>query len=80
MSSAKIAITIDEILVKKLDKLVKNHIFENRSRAIQEAVSEKINKIENNRLAKECAKLNKNEEKAIAEEGFSTEVSQWPEY
>jgi metal-responsive CopG/Arc/MetJ family transcriptional regulator len=80
MSTAKIAITIDETLVRKLDKLVKNHVFENRSRAIQEAVSEKINRIEKNRLAKECARLDLNEEKAMAEEGFSGEVSQWPEY
>ena len=41
MRTAKVAITLDENLLKRLDRLVRNRMFENRSRAIQEAVSEK---------------------------------------
>jgi metal-responsive CopG/Arc/MetJ family transcriptional regulator len=37
----KIAISIDKKLVRKLDRLVNNRIFPNRSKAIQEAVEEK---------------------------------------
>jgi Arc/MetJ-type ribon-helix-helix transcriptional regulator len=74
MSTAKVAITLDENLLKRLDRLVKNRMFENRSRAIQEAVSEKLARLERSRLARECAKLDKKFEQTMAEEGLSVEV------
>jgi metal-responsive CopG/Arc/MetJ family transcriptional regulator len=80
MSTAKVAITLDEDLLKRLDRLVKNRMFENRSRAIQEAVSEKLARLERGRLARECAKLDKNFEQTMAEEGLSAEVEEWPDY
>lgn len=80
MSSAKIAITLEQSLVEKLDDLVKKHVFPNRSQAIQAAVFEKIEKIEHARLAIECAKLNPMEEQSLSEEGMSIEVSDWPAY
>jgi metal-responsive CopG/Arc/MetJ family transcriptional regulator len=80
MSTAKIAITLDEGVLQKLDALVRKHIFENRSRAIQEAVSEKLARLEKTRLARECAKLNPQDEKRMAEEGMSIVASEWPEY
>ena len=80
MATAKIAITIEENLLNRLDLLVKSHIFPNRSRAIQAAVKEKLNKIEQNRLEVECLKLNPAYEQALADEGISTEIEEWPEY
>ena len=80
MSMAKVAITIDENLLRRLDRLVKNRHFENRSRAIQEAVSEKLSRMDRSRLAKECAKLDRKFEQTMAEEGLSAEVGEWPEY
>lgn len=80
MSVAKVAITMDRGLLTTIDRLVRQHVFPNRSRAIQDAVSEKIGKLETNRLARECAKLNPREEIALAEEGLSREVESWPEY
>jgi metal-responsive CopG/Arc/MetJ family transcriptional regulator len=80
MSTAKVAITLDEDLLKRLDRLVKNRMFENRSRAIQEAVSEKLARLERGRLARECAKLDRKSEQTMAEEGLSVEVGEWPEY
>ena len=80
MSTAKIAITIDEKLVKRVDLLVKKKLYPSRSRIIQEAVQEKINRIDKSRLAKECAKLNPHFEQSMAEEGFSKEIESWPEY
>ncbi len=71
MSTAKVAITLDENLLKRLDRLVKNRLFENRSRAIQEAVSEKLARLERNRLSRECAKLDRKFEQSMAEEGLS---------
>ena len=80
MSKTKIAITLDEDFVTEIDHLIKKHKFLNRSQAIQEAVKEKLQKMTKNRLAKECAKLNPSFEQAMAEEGLSEDLSEWPEY
>ncbi|PIV19009.1 MAG: CopG family transcriptional regulator [Elusimicrobia bacterium CG03_land_8_20_14_0_80_50_18] len=80
MSSAKIAISMEWGTVESLDRLVREHVFINRSRAIQEAVQEKLERIEHGRLSRECAKLDPAFEKAMAEEGLSEETKEWPKY
>ena len=80
MAASKIAITIDQNLLYRLDSLVKSQRFTNRSRAIQEAVAEKLARIERSRLAQECAKLDAKFEQEMAEEGFVAEMDEWPEY
>ena len=70
MASAKIAITIDERTLNRLDRLVSDRVFPNRSKAIQGALEEKLDKLERNSLAGECAKLDPAAEKAMAEEGM----------
>ncbi len=80
MAAHKIAITIDNNLLKRLDNLVRSDIFPNRSKAIQEAVREKLTRMEKSRLAQECSKLDPKFEQAIAEEGFTLELEEWPEY
>ena len=80
MAASKIAITIDDKTLKQLDLLVKSNFFSNRSKAIQQAVNEKLMRLEKRRLAKECAKLDPEFEQSIAEEGFSSELEEWPEY
>ncbi len=70
MATSKIAITIDQNLLHRLDFLVKSQRFTNRSRAIQEAVAEKLARIERSRLAQECAKLDPKFEQEMAEEWF----------
>ncbi|MBI5026012.1 MAG: ribbon-helix-helix protein, CopG family [Nitrospirae bacterium] len=80
MSKTKIAITLDEKFVEEIDHLVDRHLFQNRSQAIQDAVEEKLSKMKRTRLAKECAKLDRAFEKAMADEGLAEDLSQWPEY
>ena len=80
MSSVKVAITIDRKTLSRVDGLVSNSVFPNRSRAIQAAVAEKLARMERSRLAAECAKLDPKFEKALAEEGLSQELEAWPEY
>jgi len=80
VSTQKVAITLEERTLTKLDRLVKARMFPNRSKAIQEAVEEKLSRIDRRRLARECAKLNPKEEKRLAEEGMSLELTRWPEY
>jgi metal-responsive CopG/Arc/MetJ family transcriptional regulator len=80
MRKSKIAITLDPDTVKELDRLVKERTFPNRSSAIEVAVKEKLNRMNSTRLAEECAKLDPEFEKILAEEGLSEELAEWPEY
>ncbi|HEV2970916.1 MAG TPA: ribbon-helix-helix domain-containing protein [Pirellulales bacterium] len=80
MRSAKIAITIDEGLLDRLDRLVSEQRFPNRSRAIQEAIQDKLERMDRSRLARECAKLDPSFEQQLAEEGMAADFEQWPEY
>lgn len=80
MPRSKIAITIDESTLERLDELVEQAMFPNRSQAIQEAIDEKLARLKRSRLARECAKLDPAFEKSLAEEGLSEDLSKWPEY
>lgn len=42
MGKEKIAITLDKEFIGELDRLVSEQVFQNRSQAIREAVSEKL--------------------------------------
>ena len=80
MGKSKVAISLDESTLNRLDRLVKKQVFPNRSQAIEEAVAEKLARLEKSRLAQECAKLDPAFEKALAEEGLSEDLTEWPEY
>ncbi len=80
MSAAKIAVSIDRALLTDVDTLVKKGAFASRSQAIQEALREKLARHKRTRLARESARLNPAFEKALAEEGLSREVTEWPAY
>jgi Arc/MetJ-type ribon-helix-helix transcriptional regulator len=80
MTRSKIAITIDESTLEQLDQLVEQAMFSSRSRAIQEAVEEKLVRLSKGRLARECSRLDPDFEKALAEEGLSEELAEGPEY
>ncbi len=80
MSTAKVAIIIEEDLLHELDRLVSAHVYPSRSEAIQEAVADKLRQLDRNRLARECKKLDPAFEQAMAEEGIGAEVEKWPAY
>ena len=80
MSSVKVAITLDRETLGRVDGLVARSVFPSRSRAIQVAVAEKLARMEQSRLASECAKLDPKFEKTLAEEGLGLELETWPEY
>ncbi len=80
MGKAKIAITLNDKTVKYLDRMVEEQVFANRSQAIQQAVDEKIDRMERNRLARECAQLDPAEDRKLAEEGLAEDLPDWPEY
>lgn len=80
MSTAKIAISISEDTLKRLDELVSKARYPSRSRAIQEAVQGMLDLEKGTRLARECSKLDPVEEMSIAEEGMNSEIGSWPKY
>ena len=80
MKYAKVAISIDESLVKRVDRLVKSKAFDSRSQAFQRAVEEKLARLDKTLLANECTKLNKRFERALVDEGLSGDVGEWPDY
>lgn len=80
MPKSKIAIALDEEVLTRLDQLVEAAFYPSRSQAVQAAVEEKLQRFERTRLATECAKLDPDFEKALAEEGMSEELSEWPDY
>lgn len=80
MSTTKVAITLEEKTLTRLDRLVRDHRFPNRSKAIQEAVEEKLERMDKSRLAREASKLDRAFERSMAEEGLGSELDKWPEY
>jgi metal-responsive CopG/Arc/MetJ family transcriptional regulator len=80
MAASKIAITIDDKILSRLDLLVQSNVFPNRSKAIQEAIEDKLIRLDRKRLAQECAKLDRAFEHTLAEEGLSSELEEWPRY
>jgi Arc/MetJ-type ribon-helix-helix transcriptional regulator len=64
MTKANVAVSLDEGLLNRLDRLVRKAVFPNRSQAIQVAVEEKLERV---RIAWECARLDPDYEKSIAE-------------
>lgn len=83
MNVDKVTVSIDSRILRRLDLLVQSRVFPSRSRAIQDAVTEKLNRIDRGRLDRELDKLTKEDiamEKAIANEGLASEVDQWPPY
>jgi len=80
MAVAKLTISVEKALLKKVDELIKDGIFPNRSQAIQASLKEKLEKLDRGRLARECAKLDKSLERQLADEALSEEIDEWPEY
>jgi len=78
MPTTKVAITVDQQLLRLVDRWVIQGRYPSRSQAIQAAVREKVERWNHTRLADEVAKLNPKEERAMAEEAFAGDA--WPEF
>ncbi len=79
MPTAKIAISIDPEDLSQVDELVRRGLAASRSQWIQEAVHDRLARLSRTRLAKECAKLDPEAERAEAESWIASETS-WPGY
>jgi Arc/MetJ-type ribon-helix-helix transcriptional regulator len=79
MSTTKVAVTLERETLQEIDLWVKQGQFPSRSRAIQTAVAEMTARRKRRRLMEELAKLDRKQERALAEAIFSGETP-WPEY
>ncbi len=80
MPKTKVAVTLDSVLLGRVDHLVARRRFRNRSQAIETALAEKLARLARTRLAEECRRLDPQAEKAMAEEGLNGSIDTWPEY
>ena len=80
MPAAKIAITVDEKVVKQIDRLVREGKYKSRSSVIQDALEVKLNERKRKRLIAELSKLDPREERHLAEEFLPLDGEQWDEY
>ena len=80
MPKRKVAVTLDDRLVHRVDELVSQQQFESRSQAVEAALAESFRQLDRTRLARECAKLDPGEEQQLAEEGIAATGEIWPEY
>ncbi len=65
MPAAKIAVTVDEKVVKQMDRLVREGKYKSRSSVIQEALEEKLKERKRKRLIEEVSKLDPIEERGL---------------
>ena len=78
MGTVKIAVTIEERLLRALDRQVETGTYASRSQAVRVAVARLLeHETESQRLLAELAKLDPPEERALADEALSGEPL-WP--
>ena len=77
MPKAKVALTLDATLLDRVDTLVSEKRYRNRSQAVEAALAEKLARLARTRLATECGKLDPAVEQHLADEGLG---DTWPEY
>lgn len=77
---SKIAVTLDSELLTRVDRLVDEGAYPNRSQAIERAVHDQLDRLDRTRLARECAKLDPAFERDLANEGLDVDASAWPAY
>jgi Arc/MetJ-type ribon-helix-helix transcriptional regulator len=74
----KVAVTLDKRSVEDLDRWVREGKYPNRSRALQTAVNLLADREKRFRLARELSKIDRGEERRMAEEGLGD--ASWPAF
>ena len=80
MGKSTITITMDDALLKTVDRLVEKSVYPDRSLAIQQAVREKFRRADKDLLERELAKMDPEYEQRMADEFIPRDLSEWPEY
>jgi metal-responsive CopG/Arc/MetJ family transcriptional regulator len=63
-----IVLALDTTLLKNVDHLIAQRRFRDRREAIESALVEMLARLGRTRLAEECAKLDRSEERGMADE------------
>ncbi len=79
MTKSRITVTLDTHVLEELDRLVARGQVPSRSQAIEAALDETLGRLAGIRLSREVAKLDPDEERALAEEAMASELASWPE-
>lgn len=78
MATVKLAVTIDEAVLRDVDRWIEAGDFPNRSRALQAGLVElRARRARRRRLLRELAKIDRREERRLAEEHLRAEAP-WP--
>ena len=80
MAKTKVAVTLDTRTLRRVDRLVRDERYPNRSQAIEAADNGQSDRLERRCLAEECAKLDPAAEQALSDEGLGVDEGSWPEY
>ena len=80
MPKRKVAVTLEAETVRRVDRMVREARYGNRSQAIEAAVSAQLDRLERRRLAEECAKADPALERKMADEGLTADAAAWPDY
>jgi Arc/MetJ-type ribon-helix-helix transcriptional regulator len=80
MPKSKVALTLDERVLARVDRLVRTGAYPNRSVAVEAALREKLERLDRTRLVRECAKLDPDFERTMADEGLAEDLDAWPAY
>ena len=80
MAATRVSLLIDERLLRDVDRWVAAGDFADRDVAVQTAINElRTQRLQHRRLLTELEKLDRGEERSLAEEQLSAEAS-WPAY
>jgi len=80
MPATKIAVTVDEGIVKQIDRLVREGKYRSRSKAVQDALKDRLRNWRRKRMLEEVSKLDPREERDLAEEPLHMEGEEWERY
>ena len=80
MGKSTITITMDDALLKTVDRLVEKSVYPDRSLAIQQAVREKFRRADKDLVERELDKMDPEYEQRMADEFLPRDLSEWPEY
>jgi len=80
LPKAKLAITLATLTLRRVDRLVRDARYPNRSQAIEAAIDAQLDRLEHRRLIEEYAKLDPAEERAMAEESLAADLAERLEY
>ena len=74
MTKSKMAITINPLVLDRLNAWEQNEHYASRSEAIEQAVEAQLHRLERTRLSDQCALLDVDEEQAMADLGLVADL------